>query len=237
MMEQSFRQAAALVGDPTRATILWTLLDGKALTATELAIAADTTPQNISMHLNKLLQADLLSAEQQGRHRYYRFSRKDIAYAIEAIAALVPASATKHKDQAEITPAIKYCRTCYDHLAGKIGVAICDSLVHQKIVIEQQKEFSLSKKGEKWFAGFDIDASDLKKQRRSFIRPCLDWSERRYHIAGSLASSLLDTMLAADWIRRTRNSRAIVITASGEKEMEKHFKISSFLKNIEQLNK
>ena len=218
-MESRFKEIASLIGDPTRATILWVLLDGKAFTATELAIAADTSPQNISMHLSKLVQAELLSVESQGRHKYYKFSNKDIAYAIEALANLIPpAKATKTIKENPVT----HCRTCYDHLAGKMGVLITDSLLQQKII---DPDFEVSKKGEKWFAAFGIDMDELRQQRRSFLRPCLDWSERRHHIAGSLAAALLDRMLEDDWMRRTKNSRAIVITAKGQKKMYEYFKI------------
>jgi DNA-binding transcriptional ArsR family regulator len=218
-MESRFKEIASLIGDPTRATILWVLLDGKAFTATELAIAADTSPQNISMHLSKLVQAELLSVESQGRHKYYKFSNKDIAYAIEALANLVPvAKATKAVKESPVT----HCRTCYDHLAGKVGVLITDSLLQQKII---DTDFEVSKKGEKWFTAFGVDREELRLQRRSFLRPCLDWSERRHHIAGSLATALLDTMLEDDWIRRTKNSRAVVITAKGQKKLYEYFKI------------
>ena len=225
-MENKFKQIASLIGDPTRASIMWTLLDGKALTATELAIVADTSPQNISMHLTKLVQADLLCVESQGRHRYYKFSRKEIAYAIEAMVNLIPHATALKNINTENIPAIKHCRTCYDHLAGKVGVAVTDSLLQQKIIINSDNVFELSKKGENWFADFGIDVTGLKEQRRSFLRPCLDWSERRHHIAGSLAAALLDKMLIADWIRRAKNSRAIIITSKGQKAFYDHFKLN-----------
>jgi DNA-binding transcriptional ArsR family regulator len=222
-----FKQIAALIGDPTRATILWTLLDGKAFTATELAITADTSPQNISMHLSKLLQAGLLCVESQGRHRYYRFSRGDIAYAIEAMANLIPDTTAKKNLHTENISAIKYCRTCYDHLAGKVGVLITDSLLQQRIIVNRNNSFEISNKGQKWFSGLDLHIDSLKQQRRFFVRPCLDWSERRHHIAGSLAASLLDKMLSADWLRKTKNSRAIIITGKGQKNLYEYFKIST----------
>ena len=206
---------------------MWTLLDGKAFTATELAITADTSAQNISMHLNKLIQAGLLSVESQGRHKYYKFFRKEIAYAIEAMANLIPQPATgKSNYFAKDLAPIKYCRTCYDHLAGKVGVLITDSLLKQKIIIDNDGAFEISKKGEKWFSSLDIHIADLKFQRRSFIRPCLDWSERRNHIAGSLAASLLDKMLSSDWVRKVKNSREIIITTKGQKKMNEYFHLS-----------
>lgn len=223
-METGFKKIAALIGDPTRATILWTLLDGKAFTATELAIAADTSQQNISMHLNKLLQAGLLKAESQGRHRYYRYSRKEIAYAIEAMIHLIPPTATVAKNipGPDNDKPIKFCRTCYDHLAGKVGVAVTNSLLQNRILIEKAARFEVTRKGESWFKELDINIDQLRQQRRAFLRPCLDWSERQYHIAGSLAAALLDMMLASDWIRRTKNSRAIVVTARGEKTLREY---------------
>lgn len=224
-MEQSFKEIAALVGDPTRAAILWTLLDGKALPATELAIAAGTSPQNISMHLGRLLQAGLLSAERQGRHRYYRFSGNEVAYAIEAMASLIPRAGAREAAVENIPP-IKYCRTCYDHLAGKIGVAVTDSLLKQKIIRSNNGGLDIGRGGRTWFMDLGIDTDALQLERRSFLRPCLDWSERRHHIAGSLAAALLDTMLNGDWIRRTRGSRAVIITANGRKHLYRYFNIA-----------
>ncbi|HEY4151329.1 MAG TPA: winged helix-turn-helix domain-containing protein, partial [Chitinophagaceae bacterium] len=132
-IETQIAHISSLVGDPVRSRILWQLLDGRAYTATELANGADTSPQNMSMHLGKLVRADLLAVESQGRHRYYRFARQEVAYAIEALANLVPGRPTA--PQPEANTAIRYCRTCYDHLAGKIGVLITDSLVKQKIIL------------------------------------------------------------------------------------------------------
>ena len=224
-MEEQFIKIATLIGDPTRASIMWALLDGKAFTATELAIVANTSPQNISMHLVKLLDADLLCVEKQGRHKYYRFSNKEIAYAIEGMANLISRPVVSDKKVVGKLPPIKYCRTCYDHLAGKIGVALTNSLVEQNIIIDANTNFEISLEGEKWFSDFGINIEELKKQRRLFLKPCLDWSERKNHMAGSLAASLLNKMIANDWLRKTTNSRAIIITGKGEKELLRYFKI------------
>ncbi len=224
-MKEHFKETAALIGEPVRATILWTLMEGKALTATELAMAADTTPSNISMHLAKLMNAGLLKATAQGRHRYYALSGKEIAYAVEALATLIPVPSKKREPVDEIMPAIKQCRTCYDHLAGKTGVAIADALLKLKFMVANENSFELKPKGRKWFEGMSIDTDALQEMRRSFLRPCLDWSERRYHIAGSLAAALLDSMLQQDWVRRTKNSRAVIVTAKGQKELYDTLKI------------
>jgi DNA-binding transcriptional ArsR family regulator len=224
-MEDQFIKAAGLIGDATRAAIMWTLLDGRAFTATELSIAVNTSPQNISMHLGKLLEANLLSVEKQGRHKYYRFSSTEVAYVVEAMANLIPKPEISSKKKTENYPPVKYCRTCYDHLAGKIGVALADSLLEQKIIIEKNTTFEISPEGEKWFSDFGINLEEAQKQKRIFLKPCLDWSERRYHIAGSVGTLLLNKMLEQDWIRRTKDSRAIIITGKGEKELLKNFKI------------
>lgn len=223
-MEDQFIKVASLLGDPTRAVIMWALLDGKAFTATELAIAANTSPQNISMHLAKLLDAGLLCVEKQGRHKYYRFSNKEVAYAIEAMASLIPPVMLQKKNSEKHSP-IKHCRTCYDHLAGKIGVAVAESLVEQSILLDSETKLEVTSKGVKWFSDFGINIEEIKKQRRLFLKPCLDWSERKNHIAGSLGASLLDKMIADDWLRRTKDSRAIQITGKGEKELFRYFKI------------
>lgn len=224
-LETQISNITSLIGDPIRTLVLWTLLDGRAYTATELAICANTSPQNISMHLSKLVQADLLSVESQGRHRYYRISKPEVAYAIEALANLIP---ERNKKNVIInnTSDIKYCRTCYDHLAGKVGVLITERLSLQNIIKLQGNIYTLSNKGNEFLKDIGIDIVELKNQRRFFAKPCLDWSERKYHLAGSLGAALLDNMLHSDWIRRTKNSRAIVITSKGKKELYNKFKIT-----------
>ncbi len=224
-MEKQFFEITSLIGDPVRSKVMWTLMDGRAYTATELSLYADTTPQNISMHLARLVQADLLSVEKQGRHRYYRFSRPEVAYAIEALTNLVPHSVPEKKIR-EDEIAIRFCRTCYDHLAGKVSIALTGSLLKQKIIEQERNTFSVSAKGEKWLSEFGIDIASLQQQRRSFIRPCLDWSERQYHLAGSLGAALLEKMLSESWIRKTANSRAVIVTGKGQKALLTLFKIN-----------
>ncbi|KAF2325795.1 winged helix-turn-helix transcriptional regulator [Flavobacterium daemonense] len=224
-MEDQFIKTSSLIGDPTRASILWTLMDGRAFTATELAVSVNTSPQNISMHLGKLLDADLLCVEKQGRHKYYRFSNKEVAYALEAMASLVPKPEVSLKNKPENYPPIKFCRTCYDHLTGKIGVAVTDSLLEQEIIVEKNNAFEISKEGEKWFSDLGINLEEAQKQKRIFLKPCLDWSERRNHIAGSVGTLLFNKMINEDWLRKTENSRAIIVTGKGEAALLKYFKI------------
>jgi DNA-binding transcriptional ArsR family regulator len=224
-MEKEIEHITSLIGDPVRTKILWALLDGRAYTATELAVCTETSPQNLSMHLSKLIQADLLAVESQGRHKYYRFARQEVAYAIEAISNLIPEENQKRMIIKDDNSAIRHCRTCYDHLAGKVGVMITESLLKQKMMVWQDKCFHITEAGEHFFAELNIDISTLEKQRRAFARPCLDWSERKHHLAGSVGAALLQQMEAMDWIRRSNQSRAVKITTKGQKELYRYFQM------------
>jgi hypothetical protein len=205
--------------------VLWTLMDGKAYTATELAIQADTTRSNLSMHLRKLSDAGLLNVEIQGRHRYYTFSRPEIAYALEAMANLLPERERVRTPPSERLQPIAYCRHCYDHLAGRVGVQVTESLVRQKVIVHGEKEFEVTAAGVKWFDVLGIDCAELKNQRRSFSRVCLDWTERKHHLAGSLGAALLEKMLRSHWLRPGTDPRVFIVTGKGQKAMSELFRI------------
>lgn len=218
-VEEQFSQLASLIGEPARAKMLWNLLDGRAFTATELSLMAEVSPQSASMHLNKLIQASLLTVQHQGRHRYYQLASREVAYAIEAIANLLPAEQPGKTQSFLHNGHIKYCRSCYDHLAGKIGVAITDKLVKNQLITPEATGYNITSSGLQWFGRLKIDVAELKTQRRVFSRQCLDWSERRPHLAGSLGAALLTTLLKEDWIRKINNSRALLVTGKGEKNL------------------
>ena len=222
-MEKEIEHITSLIGNPVRTRILWALLDGRAYTATELAVCTDTSAQNLSMHLSKLIQAGLLVSDSQGRHKYYRFARQEVAYAIEAISNLIPVKDQKRIVQKDDNSAIRQCRTCYDHLAGKVGVMITESLLKQELMMWQDKSFQITGAGIKFFAQLNIDIKELEMQRRAFARPCLDWSERKHHLAGSVGAALLHQMEAKDWVRRSKQSRAVKITTLGQKELYRYF--------------
>lgn len=219
-MEVEIAKIANIIGEPVRAKILWALLDGRAYTATELSLFADSSPQNTSIHLSKLVQSNFLMVTNQGRHRYYRFANEQVAYAIEALANLIPPNSIKPNSTA-IKTGVKYCRTCYDHLAGKVGVQINEALIEKKIISEVPNGYLVTKDGIKWFLTIGVDITLLKEKRRTFAKPCLDWSERRYHLAGALGAAMLDSMLALDWIRKVKNSRAVIISSKGERALYK----------------
>ncbi|MFI0427518.1 MAG: ArsR/SmtB family transcription factor [Flavobacterium sp.] len=223
-MNKEISEISALIGDQTRSIILWTLLDNRAYTAIELSNIVETSAQNISIHLSKLVNAELLSVESQGRHKYYKLSSQEVASAIEGIANLIPKG--KHRKIFTNNSNIKYCRTCYDHLAGKIGVEITEKLLLENYIKLEDKIFKVTEKGEIFFKDFGINILELKKQRRTFAKPCLDWSERKHHISGSIATAMLNKMLELDWIRKIANSRAIIITSKGKKEFNEKLKIN-----------
>lgn len=221
MDTDQFVSIAGLIAEPVRATMLWHLLDGRAYTAGELAIAADVSPQSASNHLSKLVQKGLLSIEKQGRHRYYKLARPEVAYVIESIANLLPQSISTPSSPYIKPTGVRYARTCYDHLAGKVGVLVTKSLIEQGLLTNEEKHYSLTMKGMDWFEALGIDIENLKRCKRSFAHRCLDWSEREHHLAGALGASLLNTMLDRDWMRRKKNSREIIITHAGREHIQK----------------
>lgn len=223
-MNDEISQISALIGNPMRSVILWTLLDNRAYTAIELSNIVETSAQNISIHLSKLVNAELLSVESQGRHKYYKISNQEVASVIEGIANLIPKD--KHRKIFNNNSNIKYCRTCYDHLAGKIGVEITEKFLSENYIKLEDKTFIITPKGETFFKDFGINLLELKKQRRTFAKPCLDWSERKHHLSGSLATAVLNKMLELDWIRKIANSRAIMITSKGKKEFNDKLNLS-----------
>ena len=228
MDEDKFVSTASLLCEPSRAKIVWSLLDGRAYTASELALSADLSATSVSNHLSKLLNGDIVKVDVQGRHRYYSFANPEVAYAVESLANLADKKRSSKSDYQITESEIMYCRTCYDHLAGKIGVLIADKLAERKLIVLEDKNFTVTESGSNFFEDFNLDLSTLKKQRRYFAKACLDWSERKYHIAGSLGAALLDKMLEQDWLRRTRNSRAIVITSLGRKGLIDKFELNLF---------
>jgi DNA-binding transcriptional ArsR family regulator len=220
MEENKFVDIASLIGEPARAKMLWNLLDGRAYTASELAIVADISGTSASNHLAKLLDADLLKAEKQGRHRYFSFSKPEIAYVVESLASL-PGRSSRKMEKETAPSGIKYCRSCYDHLAGWVGVKITEALEKKKAIRKDVNSYLVTTSGWKLLAGLDIYKTEMMNNRRPLTRQCLDWSERRPHIAGQVGAMLLNTMLEKSWFKRMRFSRELIITTKGRSEIEK----------------
>jgi len=215
---EQLERIAGLIGEPARIKILWALMDGKAHTATELSIVAEISPQSASMHLNKLTSADLLKVISQGRHRYYSIARDEVAYTMEAMANLIPAINIKTAQKITNDP-FKYCRSCYDHVAGKAGVAITEKILKNGYLAEMDDSYQVTDEGRIFFKAFGIDTEVLSKHKRVVARPCLDWSERRLHLAGSLGAAMLNKMLTEHWIRRVQDSRTLVFTSIGKSSL------------------
>src|SRR6516225_9359508 len=222
--QSAFTEVAALAGDPARAGMLHALMDGRALTASELARGAGITPQTASGHLARLVTAGLLSVERQGRHHYHRLASPAVAQMVEGIMQVASGLGAK-RPPLVVGPrdaALRAARTCYDHLAGRLGVALTDALVAGGQV-ELSADAGLVTDGGLILLrriGIDIDALMADRGKRSarvLCRPCLDWSERRPHLAGAVGAALCARSLAEGWIRRTDGTRAVTLTPKGER--------------------
>jgi len=219
-------EAAALIGDPARANMLASMMDGRAYTASELAHVAGVTPSTASGHLAKLLQAGLLAVERQGRHRYYRLAGPRVAAALESLMALAVSTAPRHRPTGPRDAAMRRARTCYDHLAGELGVALTWRLVEMGYLAAEEGRFRPTDEGQAALGRFGIDLGALGRLRRPLARACLDWSERRPHLAGALGAALLDAIEARGWIARAANSRTVKLTSAGRHGLARDFGLS-----------
>jgi DNA-binding transcriptional ArsR family regulator len=213
-------EIAHLIGDPARANMLHALMDGRALTAKELAFLAGVAPQTASGHLAKLLQGGLLGVAVQGRHRYYRLAGPDVAATLEGLMVLSSGQPTSRRLPSRVGADLAEARTCYDHFAGRLGIAIHDALVAGGYLSVSEGGYGLTRTGVAIFAGLGIDLAAAQKGRRAPLRPCLDWSERRPHLAGSLAAALACRCFEAGWVRRIKDSRAVQLTDTGREALE-----------------
>lgn len=208
-----FTFTAALLADPARALMLMRLLDGGALPAGELAFAAGVTPQTASSHLGKLLDGGLLAVEIQGRHRYYRLAGAHVARALEHFAAIHPLPPARRKALSPEGRHLRFCRCCYDHLAGQVGVALADGLQRRGYLTESDSVFAVTAPGLAWLAERGVKVP--KSPRADFARRCMDWTERRPHVGGPLGVKLMRAMAERGWLNRTDGSRLVVVTPSG----------------------
>jgi len=213
---------AALVGDPARANILCALLDGRALTASELAYAAHVTPQTASGHLAKLSAARLIVPEAQGRHRYFRLASKHVAAMMESISAVAALSPPRLRP-IRVDDTMRKARMCYDHIAGQLGVVLTDAMREHQHIEFGEDGGVVTPSGEAFFSKLGIDLSDARASRRVFCRPCLDFSERRPHLAGTVGAAIATRLMDLNWIARKRGSRALTITPAGWGKIEQTF--------------
>jgi DNA-binding transcriptional ArsR family regulator len=215
----SIARIASLVGEAGRIRMLTALLDGNGHSASELAMAAAVSPQTASSHLSKLLSGGLIVSERKGRQRLFRFRNTDVAMAIEALGALA-----QHPKPPAI-PELRFARTCYDHLAGVLAIALRNELLRRGALRHRKDTFALTPTGERLLRTLDIDAASLRGLRRSFARKCVDWTERHHHIGGAVGAALLSRFIEMKWLARMRETRAVRLTHDGERGFERVFGI------------
>jgi DNA-binding transcriptional ArsR family regulator len=213
------------LGDTHRARFVLALLGGQELTAGELAARAGASPSLASAHLARLLDSGLVSVRKRGRQRYYRLASQEIAEAIEALLAIAPRQAVTGLTGVTGGKALQRARTCYDHLAGRLGVALADALEQQRVLTPADGGWVLTSKGERRLGALGLDIDVLRQSRRSFLRPCLDWTERRPHVAGTLGQAVASRLLDLGWIRHAGATRAVLITPLGEQQLLAEFAV------------
>jgi DNA-binding transcriptional ArsR family regulator len=219
-------EVAALVGDPARANILCALLGGRALTATELAFAAGVSPQTTSGHLSKLHAARLLMLIKQGRHRYYRLAGPHVGQMLEGIMNVALTGPPRFQPKSKLDAQLRRARTCYDHIAGRLGVGLADRLAEREFVILGAEAGEVTPAGADFLGKLGVDLSGAQARRRVFCRPCVDWTERRPHIGGAVGAALAHRCFELKWIERVRDGRALSISPAGQRGLFAAFSLS-----------
>lgn len=219
-------EVAALIGDQARANILAALMGGRALTASELVYAAGVSPQTTSGHLAKLVDGRLIAGVKQGRHRYYRIATHRVAEMLEGIMAVVADAPPRHRPPSKLDDAMRNARTCYDHFAGKLGVGLTDALCAQGHIALTDEAGEVTTAGAIFLEKFGVDLAAARSRRRIFCRPCLDWTERRSHLGGSVGAALAQRCFDLGWLERIRGSRALTVTKAGRRGLSEAFGLS-----------
>ena len=220
-------EIAALVGDPARATMVSALLDGRAMTASELAGAARITPQTASTHLAKLTAAGVLSAVRSGRHRHFRLASPTVTDMIDGIVAVALATRRRYHPLSRHARALGAARICYDHLAGRLSVDLADAFVARKWVALGDEAAEITRAGARFLTEFGIELPTLCSTRRHFCRLCLDWTERRPHIAGAVGTAITNRCFDLGWVERMKRSHAVVVTSRGRRGFQETFGIDT----------
>jgi DNA-binding transcriptional ArsR family regulator len=213
-------EVAGLLGEPARTRILTALLGGCAFTGKELAYFAGVTAPTASSHLSRLVAGGLLAMEKQGRCHYYRLKSADVAHAIEGlmtVAAAPPLTAWPPGHRVE--PALREARLCYDHMAGRLGVSLCDMLLRREYVVLVDGGGELTDAGARFLTGLGVDLEQARGAKRRYCRSCIDWTERRPHLSGAVGAALAAAFLERQWIARIPDSRALTVTATGRRKL------------------
>ena len=222
----SIAPIAALAGDPARANMLSALLGGKALTAGELAREAGVTAQTASSHLAKLEEGGMVLGQRQGRHRYFKLAGHDVAHMLETMMGIAERAGHVRTRTGPKAPELRRARVCYDHLAGEMGVAMFDAMTRARLIAGSET-LRLTGRGADFARDFGIDLDALADQRRPLCRTCLDWSQRRSHLAGSLGAAMLARFYALRWARRDKVGRAVIFSPHGERDFRRLLRIEA----------
>jgi len=215
---------AKIIGDATRIRMLHLLMEGRALTAKELAYGAGVEPATATQHLKRLIESDLIVAKEQGRHKYFRLATPLVAELMELLMVIAP-NTGKKVPAPRADDALRKGRMCYDHLAGELGIGITEALVKNGLLRKEADSFSVTKRGGDWFAELGIDLESARILRRKFAASFLDWTERRDHLGGAVGAALADRLVDLGWIARKRNSRAVTVTEAGRRRLADEFKL------------
>ena len=210
---------AALLGEPARTRILTALLTGRALTAKELAYFAGVTAATTSSHLSRLLGGNLLAMEKQGRCHYYRLRSAEVARAIEGLMTVATIPSDGWPPHHRVEPALRDARMCYDHMAGRLGVLVCDMLLRRRHIVLADGGGEVTPSGERFLAELGVDLTKARGAKRHYCRGCIDWTERRHHISGAVGAGLAEAFLARRLVLRVPDSRALSVTPLGRKTL------------------
>jgi DNA-binding transcriptional ArsR family regulator len=210
---------AALLGEPARTRMLTALLTGRAMTAKELAYFAGVTAATASSHLSRLLAGHLLAMERQGRWHYYRLRSAEVARAIEGLMTVATIPSNGWPPHHHVEPALREARMCYDHLAGRLGVAVCDMLLRRHHVVLVDGGGEVTPSGERFLAGLGVDLPKARGAKRHYCRGCIDWTERRHHLSGAVGAALAAAFLARRLVARIPDGRALSVTPLGRKTL------------------
>lgn len=227
LAEVDITPTALLLADSTRLAMLWALSDGRALPAGELAAAGGVQPSTASEHLVKLVRGGVLTAERHGRHRYYRLANENIIPALEALAVASQPAVARSPREAYSAQRLRLARSCYDHIAGALGVGLTNAMVTSDALRLTGRDFHITESGAAQLRTLGLDPEEMAqvagRRRRPVARACLDWSERRYHVAGALGAGLLSRLLELQWIERVPSGRTLRVTAAGRRGLRQEF--------------
>jgi DNA-binding transcriptional ArsR family regulator len=226
-MGTDFAAVARLLANPARSAVVDALQAGRPLAAGELARLAGVRPSTISEHLAVLVEGGLLAVVNAGRHRYYRLANTAVAEALEALSHICPATPVRSLRQSNAARSFKLARTCYDHLAGALAVALLDAMLDRDWLIDDNAEFAVTSAGAAEFSRLGVDVAACRRARRQFARPCLDWTQRRMHLAGALGAAITTALITRDWLRPDSADRGVRITATGETGLRATFSIDT----------